>query len=88
MDVFPDGRTERIAYEAFSGSLDAAKALHEALLPGCGLVEGSDRFRAALGRHHKPQGVRLGVRPAAGVGEVIRALSVHGFGDLFKGANY
>lgn len=35
MDVFPDGRTERIAYDAFSGSLDAAKALHEALLPGC-----------------------------------------------------
>lgn len=34
MDVFPDGRTERIAYEAFSGSLDAALALHEALLPG------------------------------------------------------
>lgn len=33
MDVFPDGRTERIAYEAFSGSIDAAKALHEALLP-------------------------------------------------------
>lgn len=33
MDVFPDGRTERIAYEAFSGSIDAAKALHEALPP-------------------------------------------------------
>ena len=32
MDVFPDGRTERIAYDAFSGSLDAAKVLHEALL--------------------------------------------------------
>lgn len=25
---------EMLAYEAFSGSLDAAKALHEALLPG------------------------------------------------------
>ena len=34
MDVFDDGKTERIAYEAFGGSLDAAKALHEALLPG------------------------------------------------------
>lgn len=33
MDVFPDGRTERIAYEAFGGSLDAALRLHEALLP-------------------------------------------------------
>ena len=34
MDVFEDGRTERIAYEAFGGSLNDAKALHEALLPG------------------------------------------------------
>lgn len=34
MDVFDDGRTERLAHEAFGGSLDAAMALHEALLPG------------------------------------------------------
>ena len=34
MDVFPDGRTEHIAYEAFSGSFEASLALHEALLPG------------------------------------------------------
>ncbi len=34
MDVFPSGRHERIAYEAFGGSLDAAKSLHDELLPG------------------------------------------------------
>ncbi|MFP5511047.1 MAG: hypothetical protein ACLGIP_18150 [Alphaproteobacteria bacterium] len=34
MDALPDGRTERLAYESFGGSLDAAMQLHEALLPG------------------------------------------------------
>ena len=32
-DVLP-ARNERLAYSAFGGSLDAAQALHEALLPG------------------------------------------------------
>lgn len=34
MDVRPLNGLEVTAYKAFGGSLDAAKALHEALLPG------------------------------------------------------
>jgi hypothetical protein len=34
MDVLTPGDCERDAYSAFSGSLDAALRLHEALLPG------------------------------------------------------
>jgi len=34
MDTLEPARTERIAYEAFGGSVDAAIALCEALLPG------------------------------------------------------
>ena len=37
MYVLP-AQNERLAYSAFGGSLDAAKALHEALLPGHGAV--------------------------------------------------
>lgn len=36
-DVLPRHR-EMVAYRAFSGSLDAAKALHDALLPGFNFV--------------------------------------------------
>jgi len=39
MDVLPPHH-ELTAYNAFSGSLDAAKVLHEALLPGWGAVVG------------------------------------------------
>lgn len=35
LDAIP-ARYETTAYQAFSGSLDAAKALHDALLPGWG----------------------------------------------------
>ena len=53
MDVFPDGRTERIAYEAFGGSLDAALRLHEALLPGSGWV--LDTTEAGTDAHVYPR---------------------------------
>jgi hypothetical protein len=36
MDILTPGDCERDAYSAFSGSLDAALRLHEALLPGWG----------------------------------------------------
>ena len=52
MDVFPDGRTEHIAYEAFSGFLDAALSLHEALLPGYGWGAGSWGARVWLYSDH------------------------------------
>jgi len=44
LDAAPTPRVERLAYEAFSGSLDAAVSLLEALLPGWAWGRMNDRM--------------------------------------------